>query len=288
MGHDQRHPSDEALLRATDGELSGRRRMELDAHLSGCEPCRIRLRTIQSSADAASAACRSGAGLSGVALDEVRARLRSSLVDRSAELDRSWQFRLTRRISKAPAVGLATAALALLAVGGVLVRFAIGERRATAAFVEAGALPITALTPGAVERVTADDLCAGRGPSRRPVAAAVRQAVLRDYGMEHLPDEDYELDYLITPELGGSSDRRNLWPERYGSRIWNARVKDQLEALLPQMVCDGRLDLAAAQRDIAADWIAAYKKYFNTQAPLPPRVAALADNARNRIFPLAR
>ena len=279
MGHDQRHPSDEALLRAIDGELSGRRRMRLDAHLSGCDPCRTRLQTMQSSADAGSAACRSGAGLSGVALDEVRARLRSSLVHRSAELDRSWRFQLARRMGQAPAVGLATAVLALLAVGGILMRFAIDERPSTAAaFVEPGALPIAALTPGATEHVTADDLCAGRGPSRRPVAPAVRQAVLRDYGMEHLPDADYELDYLITPELGGSSDRRNLWPERYGSRLWNARVKDQLEELLPRMVCDGRVELAAAQRDIAADWIAAYKKYFNTAAPLPPRVAALGDD----------
>lgn len=274
MHHDQRHPSDEALLRKIDGELSERRLARLDAHLSGCELCRNRLQTIRSSATAASAACRSG-----LALDEVRARLRSNLAHRSAELDRSWRFQLARRMGQAPAVGLATAAIALLALGGVLVRFAIDESRSTAAaLVEAGALPIAALTPGATERVTADDLCAGRGPSKRAVAPAVRQAVLHDYGMEHLPDAEYELDYLITPELGGSSDRRNLWPERYGSRIWNARVKDQLEVLLPQMVCDGRLELATAQRDIAADWIAAYKKYFNTKAPLPPRVAALGDD----------
>jgi hypothetical protein len=234
---------------------------------------------MRSSADAGPAACGAGAGLSGVALDEIRARLRSSLGHRSVELDRSWRFQLARRIGKTPAAGLATAALALLALGSVLVRFAIDERRSTAAaLVEAGALPIAALTPGATEHVSAADLCAGRGPSRRPVAPAVRQAVLHDYGMEHLPDEDYELDYLITPELGGSSDRRNLWPERYGSRVWNAGVKDQLEELLPQMVCEGRLELAAAQRDIAADWIAAYKKYFNTKAPLPPRVAALGDD----------
>jgi hypothetical protein len=34
------------------------------------------------------------------------------------------------------------------------------------------------------------------------------------------------------------------------------------------MVCGGELDLSTAQRDIAADWIAAYKKYFHTDRPL--------------------
>ncbi len=82
--------------------------------------------------------------------------------------------------------------------------------------------------------------------------------------METVPEREYELDYLITPELGGIADRRNLWPERYDSRVWNAHVKDELERLLPQLVCQGRLDLVTAQQDIAANWIVAYQKYFQT------------------------
>ena len=111
---------------------------------------------------------------------------------------------------------------------------------------------------------------------------AVRQAVLRDYRMEDVPAHEYELDYLITPELGGSGDRLNLWPERYGARVWNARVKDELEHLLPQLVCRGQVDLATAQRDIAANWIAAYKKYFHTDRPVGTRagVSQNEDDAR--------
>jgi hypothetical protein len=45
-------------------------------------------------------------------------------------------------------------------------------------------------------------------------------------------------------------------------------VKDELESLLPRLVCAGALDLETAQRDMAVDWIAAYKKYFNTDHPL--------------------
>ena len=33
---------------------------------------------------------------------------------------------------------------------------------------------------------------------------------------------------------------------------------------------EGKLDLATAQRDIATDWIAAYKNYFHTDRPLAP------------------
>ena len=112
------------------------------------------------------------------------------------------------------------------------------------------------------------DLCATRRATPRVIPARVRQAVVRDYSMEHVPAHEYELDYLITPELGGSDDRRNLWPERYSSEQWNARVKDELEQLLPRLVCAGTLPLATAQREMATDWVAAYKKYFHTDRPL--------------------
>jgi hypothetical protein len=45
-------------------------------------------------------------------------------------------------------------------------------------------------------------------------------------------------------------------------------VKDALEDRLREMVCDGTLDLSEAQREIAGNWIGAYKKYFHTDRPL--------------------
>jgi hypothetical protein len=79
--------------------------------------------------------------------------------------------------------------------------------------------------------------------------------------------ERSKIDYLIAPGLGGAEDIHNPWPESYQSSTWNARVKDDLEERLHEMVCTGQLDLTTAQRDIATDWIAAYKKYFRTDRP---------------------
>jgi hypothetical protein len=99
------------------------------------------------------------------------------------------------------------------------------------------------------------------------VPVSVRHVVLRNYGAAAISDRDFELDYLITPELGGATDAQNLWPERYTSATWNAHVKDDLEHLLHQLVCGGSVPLESAQRDISTNWIAAYKRYFHTNRP---------------------
>ena len=85
------------------------------------------------------------------------------------------------------------------------------------------------------------------------------------------------MDYLITPALGGSDDIRNLWPQPYSAGVWNARVKDALEDRLRQLVCEGKLDLESAQREIARDWIGAYKKYFHTDHPLVHHLSFVKD-----------
>jgi hypothetical protein len=60
---------------------------------------------------------------------------------------------------------------------------------------------------------------------------------------------------------GASQDPANLWPQpRFGE--WSADRKDTLEAKLCRLACDGKVPLGEAQREIAADWIAAYRKYI--------------------------
>jgi len=107
---------------------------------------------------------------------------------------------------------------------------------------------------------------------------ASRDAVLRSYQMEQVSADLFELDALVTPELGGTTDPGNLWPQRYAAPVWNASVKDQLEELLPDLVCSQQLTLADAQREIATDWIAAYKKFFRTDVPLTRTASAAPDD----------
>jgi hypothetical protein len=100
------------------------------------------------------------------------------------------------------------------------------------------------------------------------IPAKLQQLVFEQYGIDGASPDAFEVDYLITPDLGGASSERNLWPEPYHNTVWNARVKDELEVHLKNLVCSGKLDISTAQRDLAGNWVAAYKKYFRTNTPL--------------------
>jgi hypothetical protein len=130
-------------------------------------------------------------------------------------------------------------------------------------------VPDPQLTPGATLEVTTTDICVpGYTKKVRSVPAAVKQQVYAAYGIQHHAPREYEIDHLIPLELGGSNAVKNLWPQSYQTQPWNAHVKDRLENELHRLVCAGQLALDRAQRDIATDWIAAYKKYFHTEKPL--------------------
>lgn len=130
-------------------------------------------------------------------------------------------------------------------------------------------LPDSKLTPGATLPVTRADICVpGYTQKVRNVPLDVKKQVYAEYGIPSHRPGDYEVDHLISLELGGSNSVKNLWPQSYRTQPWNAHVKDALENEMHAEVCSGRLDLATAQHDIATDWIAAYKKYFHTNAPL--------------------
>jgi hypothetical protein len=267
MRRDPRHLSDELLLLLIDGELSARRTATADTHLARCAFCRMRSKQINAAAVGSVRLLQDELASQAEPSSRSRERLQVRLAQSSAELGRRWNARVSARAPVIP--GWAYLAAAVV-VAALLTSPALRRPFTTAGIVdlEAAALPVASLTPGATRPITTDELCAGARQDMRVIAESVRREVLRDYGMEAVSDDEYELDYLITPELGGTSDRRNLWPERYSSRLWNARVKDELERLLPQLVCQRKLDLETAQRDLADNWIAAYKKYFHTNHPL--------------------
>lgn len=120
------------------------------------------------------------------------------------------------------------------------------------------------LTPGADLDVGKEQICQpGYAHSVRHVEGSLKRRVYLEYGIaKHRPDE-YEIDHLISLELGGSNDIKNLWPQSFETEPWNAHMKDKLEDRLHSMVCDGEIDLKEAQRAIATDWIAAYQKYVS-------------------------
>ena len=133
-------------------------------------------------------------------------------------------------------------------------------------------LPDPRCTPGAVNPgVTQADIgrtiCrAGWSESVRPpesVTEPEKRASMRAYG-DRGPLHAYEYDHLIPLELGGATNSpRNLWPEPGAS----PNPKDSLEDRLHTLVCAGRLKLAAARQAIAANWVAAYRRYESVNRP---------------------
>jgi hypothetical protein len=73
----------------------------------------------------------------------------------------------------------------------------------------------------------------------------------------------YEYDHDVPLELGGAvNDPRNLWPEPdYPSRAgFYLNPKDRLESVLKHRVCGGDESLAQAQREIASNWVTAFRQ----------------------------
>lgn len=96
----------------------------------------------------------------------------------------------------------------------------------------------------------------------RHVSESTKQQVYKEYGIDRTIGGPYEVDHLISLELGGSNHIKNLWPQSYTTQPYNARTKDALENRLHAMVCSGKISLAQAQKEISTDWISAYRKYF--------------------------
>lgn len=118
-------------------------------------------------------------------------------------------------------------------------------------------------TPGVIDpSATKEKICViGYADRARNVSTSKKNFVYELYGINKKSDK-FEVDHLISLELGGSNDIKNLWPESYTTSGWNAYDKDKLENKMHALVCSGALDLKTAQEEISSDWISAYKKYI--------------------------
>lgn len=225
------HLDDETLLLLVDDELPAADRQRASAHMNHCPECAARVATLRR-------------------------------VSRDLASAYTVEARHVRAAKVCAALVTAACSFYWLAANGV------PRSEPTVASLQMSILPMAYLTPGATRTATAAELCSStRDDEGRSISPSIRRAVLRNYGVRSLSEGDYELDYLITPELGGAADPQNLWPERYASATWNAHVKDDLEQLLRRLVCSGSVPLASAQRDIATNWVSAYKRYFHADKP---------------------
>lgn len=138
--------------------------------------------------------------------------------------------------------------------------------------------PDARLTPGvALTNVSVQQICRpGYSKSVRNVPETEKRAVFIEYfGAIPAQPGNYEIDHLISLELGGANDEKNLWPETYDRAIpWNARTKDKLEDWMARQVrftlrrhgpIAASLLLKQYQAEISQDWIAAYQKYIGPQ-----------------------
>ena len=129
-------------------------------------------------------------------------------------------------------------------------------------FADSPIVPNAQKTPGDVLTTDAKVICiSGYTKTVRDVPQAVKEQAYRSYGITSRKPGEYEVDHLISLELGGSNSIRNLWPESFVTQPLNAHVKDKLENKLHELICSGQLPVQQAQQEIAQDWIAAYQKY---------------------------
>jgi len=145
----------------------------------------------------------------------------------------------------APAVGGPTALLA--------------SRTKTSGCTVNGALPDRACTPGAVfSGVGKAQICVlGYSRRVRNVPSSTKRQVFREYGISSHAPGQYEVDHLVSLELGGPNSIANLWPEAASPQP-GFHEKDQVENYLHSQVCSGHLSLSRAQHQIATSWLAVY------------------------------
>lgn len=127
-------------------------------------------------------------------------------------------------------------------------------------------LPNPTLTPGVVRPLSTTQVCGTAwGKDARHVTLAMKKSVFARYGIPYEQHGQYEVDHLVSRELGGADDADNLWPEPWyltvNGKEMGAHQKDRAENATHKAVCAGTITLAEAQRQIESDWTVLYRKF---------------------------
>ena len=145
-------------------------------------------------------------------------------------------------------------------------------------------LPDPKLSPGDVLTSDSAKVCvSGYTKTVRNVPQVLKEQVYREYGITSRQPGEYEIDHIISLELGGSNSLRNLFPQSYQTQPLNAHVKDSLENRLHSLACSGKITLSEAQTAISTNWTAAYVKYIG---PLPGGAGVVTPGNRPSPVPM--
>lgn len=240
------HLTDTEIIMLADGELEGASAVTARAHLDSCWTCREKKASLEATIGEFVRARNRGLEEAILPAAGPRALLRARMAEIAVGTVPSRATHLWGRILAAGACAAA--------VAGLLVVFEMN--------VSAEGRPNSKVTPGETRPISITEVCS-RAEAEvivRNIPLATQERVLARYGVGRGNPQDFEVDYLITRDLGGADTERNMWPQSYSAR-WNAKMKDRLEQKLHDLVCAGNMDLATAQREIATDWVSAYKRY---------------------------
>lgn len=135
-----------------------------------------------------------------------------------------------------------------------------GKRTKTSGCQAVNGLPDSACTPGDVMETNTDKICqSGYAGSVRNVPDSEKNQVYAEYGIASHTAGQYEVDHLVSLELGGSNDISNLWPELASPKP-GFHEKDKVENYLHDQVCAGKISLQQAQVQIATNWLEVYNQ----------------------------
>lgn len=147
----------------------------------------------------------------------------------------------------------------------------------------AGDLPDPKLTPGVVrDDLTLEQICSTKwGQDARLVTEKMKKQVTAEYPGD-CPSGKTEIDHLLSRELGGADDVRNLWKQCYEAPVagkkpsevaeFGAHKKDRLENDFGKRVClpvtdPMHMTLEQARAALSSNWVAAYiERYGDPRA----------------------
>lgn len=119
-------------------------------------------------------------------------------------------------------------------------------------------LPDRDCTPGAIWKgASKSQLCLpGYSSLVRNVPAKTINDIFSRYKINQSDRSKYEIDHLVSLQLGGSNATSNLWP----LNIKTKDKKDRVENYLKRQICDNKISIKSAQSSIAKNWVELHKR----------------------------